>query len=62
MRTLKLSHLLLHSLLCCGLNLLIPWLRAHRWGRVAVLFIIANEIRGLILIWESQRLWLPLIA
>lgn len=56
-------RLALTTILCCGLNLLAAWMKSHpRLARLAVLVVIANEIRGLALVWESKDLWLPLIT
>lgn len=44
------------TVLCLGLNLLIPLMRRHpRLAKLAIAVIVINEIRGAVLAWEGFK-------
>lgn len=46
---------LTNTVLSLGLNLLIPRLRRSRWGKIALVLLVLNEVRGIALAAEGFR-------
>jgi hypothetical protein len=44
-----------HTILCLGLNRLIPFVRRSKWGKFLIVIIVINEIRGLWVAYEVVK-------